>query len=158
MLTVPGLVTANLLKPKGSGAKSHYVSGAALVAAETRQSIHVRADNMDANVDNMDASRPLPAYISALAGLPVPLRVAVRALHLKSRHSPQAMRDILQRLCDWKALSVAELAILLDKKPSYLSQKFIAPMVSEGELRYLFPEMPQHPGQKYLTPRLSDKI
>lgn len=148
------LVQNGTLKAKGSGTKAHYVAGPELsgksVKTEPVVSIHAKDDNMDA--------KPIEDFSRvSIAHLPVPLRIAVRTTHLKKRLSPEETRAIIERLCDWRPLSVSEIAAYLEKKPSYLSQKYIAPMVSEGKLRYLYPEMPQHPGQKYQTSRLSEK-
>lgn len=139
------LVQSGLLRARGSGVKTHYVAGHEMVArSEVPVSIHANADNMDGGTKD----EPVRATMS---DLPVPLRVAVRASHLKGRLRPDEVRRLIERLCGWKALSVAELAGYLDKKAAYLSQKFIGPMVEDGTLQYVFPEMPQHPRQKYQT-------
>lgn len=147
------LVQNGTLKAKGSGPKAHYVAGTEL---ESRSARVAKPVSMDANSDNMDARIKDDFGQVSISHLPVPLRVAVRVTHLRKRLSPDDMRKIIERLCDWKPQSIAELSAYLKKKPSYISQKYVAPMVSEGVLQYLYPEMPQHPGQKYQTPRLSE--
>lgn len=149
------LVQNGLLKPRGSSVKTHYVAGPEMHLRSAREpsllSIHAINDNMDVSPKGEQVPRV------SMADLPPPLRIAVRATHLKSRMKPEETRRIILRLCDWQPLSVSELAGYLDKQASYLSQKYIAPMVAEGSLRYLYPEMPQHPGQKYQTPRLAER-
>lgn len=146
------LVQNSTLKAKGSGPKAYYEAGPELVGRSAKVA---KAFSMDATSDKMDAAFRDNFGRISIANLPVPLRVAVRTTHLKKRLQPQEMRRIIERLCDWKALSVSELAAYLEKKPSYISQKYIAPMVAQGILQYLYPEMPQHPQQKYQTRRLS---
>lgn len=150
-----GLVQSGLLRVKGSGAKTHYVAGPELHKREgARQSdvsMDAKAANMDGGAANMEGVE------NPLAALPAQLRFVVRASHLKKRLQPAEARRLIERICDWKPQSIADLATYLQKKPTYISQKFVAPMVAEGVLRYEFPEMPQHPQQRYLTVGLSER-
>lgn len=113
----------------------------------------VSLPSMDASSHNMEGRSPSQKQL--LTEMPVPLRMLVRNCQLSSRLSPEKSRQLIERLCDWRPLSLAEIASLLFRTPTYLSQKFITPMIDEGKLTYLHPEMVQHPGQKYQTPRLA---
>ncbi len=148
------LVQLELLRIRGSGTKTHYVAGPELVARN--ESIQVKDGNIQANNDNLDAEK-LDSNEPRLLDLPVPLRVAVRTAQLKKRLTPEEARKVIFRLCDWKPQSVAQIASYLSKNTTYVSQKYITPMVSEGILKYFYPEMPQHPQQKYQSPRLSEE-
>ncbi|WP_342658683.1 putative DNA binding domain-containing protein [Sphingomonas sp. NY01] len=167
------LVQSKLLKDKGSGAKTFYVAGHEMALREIpydEPTIHANAPSMDGSAAKMDANAATPpprrsresslALVGGrhveLADLPTQLRYAVRSLALKKRVPPEELTSMIARLCDWKALSATEIAGYLGKKHNYISQRFIAPMVSQGLIRYKYPEMPQHPEQKYLSPRLSD--
>lgn len=149
--SLKALVQAELLQVRGSGTKTHYVAGAKFLSLTNMDgsaaSIHAKAHNMDGQPDSA----------SLIATVPTPLRYSVKALQIRRRAEPDEIKRVLFGLCDWKALSVQEIAAFLKKKPSYLSQKFLAPMVAEGLLCYLYPEMPQHPAQKYQSDRLGKR-
>lgn len=156
------LVQNKLLKDRGSGAKTHYVAGPELVERSSERSeqsatIHHNGDNIDGKRAKMDGLALIGGRDIDLSMLPQQLRFAVRALGLKKRVAPSDLKAMILRLCDWRAMSLADLARFLGKRQTYLSQKFIGAMVSNGELKYYFPEMPQHPEQKYLSPKLSDQ-
>jgi ATP-dependent DNA helicase RecG len=144
------LRSLDLLADRGSGARTHYVAGNALKN-------HL---NMDAGTELMPLSMDAkgekievrydeePVRIEELS---TALRNEVVRAQLTSRLDPEKSKHLIYRLCDWKPLSAAQISGLLGKTQPYISQKFLAPMVSEGLLRYTFPEMVQHPKQKYAT-------
>lgn len=137
-----------LLADRGSGARTHYVAGPemALRAGSSSLTIHVKPQNMDGGIhDKGDVGIPL-------GDLPPALRSRVTNSRLTRRLDPDVVRSLVADLCGWRDLSLNELALLLDRTPAYVSQKYLGPMVSEGMLGYVFPEMPQHPGQKYRRP------
>lgn len=141
------MVKEGLLEMRGGGARTHYRAGPQFLALTNMDgsaaSIHANADNMDGEV----------SYLR-IGDVPPAMRVQMRTLQMKKRAKPEEISDAIKKLCDWKPLSLSEIAALLDKAPTYVSQKFIAKMVSDGDLCYLFPELPQHPSQKYQSPRL----
>jgi ATP-dependent DNA helicase RecG len=143
------LVKEELLQMRGGGARTHYIAGPKFLELTNMEGI---SPTIHDSVNNMDGGEKRVA----LSDLPLPIRIHVRTLHLKKRAKPEEVKDAILRLCDWRALSLAEIAELLDKTSTYVSQKFIAKMVSDGELCYLFPELPQHPNQKYQSPRLHE--
>lgn len=143
------LVKEGLLQMRGGGARTHYIAGPKFLELTNMEGI---SPTIHDSVNNMDGGEKRVA----LSDLPLPIRIHVRTLHLKKRAKPEEVKDAILRLCDWRALSLAEIAELLDKTSTYVSQKFIAKMVSDGELCYLFPELPQHPNQKYQSPRLHE--
>ena len=149
--SLKSLVQADLLQVRGSGTKTHYVAGPKFLALTNMDgsaaSIHAKPVNMDG--EDGDAS--------SIASIPTPLRYTVKTLQIKKRAQPEEVRAVILRLCDWKPLSLQEIAGFLGKKATYLSQRFLAAMVAEGELCYLYPEMPQHPGQKYQSDRLGKR-
>jgi len=59
------------------------------------------------------------------------------------------MEEIILALCaiDW--LTLRNLAHLLNRKPDYLRNHFIVPMVKEGRLELKIPETVNHPQQAY---------
>lgn len=59
------------------------------------------------------------------------------------------LRNLIQKLCRWRALSARELASLLNKNRYYIAQEHIGPMVEAGRLKRTIPEKPTHRNQKY---------
>lgn len=81
------------------------------------------------------------------AGMPRNLADEVARLN---QWTPQPeLRVLIQRLCAWRAMSVGELASLLNRSRTYLRNSYITPMVQAGELRFTNPGKPNAPGQKY---------
>jgi ATP-dependent DNA helicase RecG len=63
--------------------------------------------------------------------------------------SKAMMEETILALCaiDW--LTLRTLARLLDRKPDYLRNHFIAPMLKDGRLELKMPRAPSHPKQAY---------
>ena len=79
--------------------------------------------------------------------LPNELGNAVAAL---KRRAPQPeMRDLVVRLCAWRPLSSEEIAYVLDRERSYVTNAYITPLVREGRLTLTIPEHPTDPRQRY---------
>lgn len=145
-----------LLADRGSGARTYYVPGPDMIhrvnmdakGGQKGTTIHAKGVNMDGSGAETAIT---------LQDLPEGLRFAVRASHLRKRLDPNYAKSLIERLCAWKPLSVAEIALLLGKKPTHVSQKYLSPMVSSGRLEYLYPEMIQHPGQKYVAAKVPSR-
>lgn len=141
----------DILQDKGSGARTYYVPGLAFPQAHDVEvtsledgTIHVKV------VSRYGKSGERLAQVS---DLPVPLRARVQAVG--KRLEPAKAEAIIADLCAWKPLSAEEIAGLLGKTSSYVSQKYLYGMVRDGRLTYLYPAMVKHPGQKYLVPKIS---
>ena len=149
------LRSMDLLNDKGSGARTHYVSGIQMLLRETAGKARRPDDSFPANMEGIHAKRPAIHVSGApprLEDLPSHLRIAVRTFQLKKRKSPEKAAELVLGLCSWRALSVAEIAGFLLRTPAYVSQKYLSPLIATGQLTYLFPEMVQHPQQKYVVP------
>ncbi|MGV6943318.1 hypothetical protein [Stenotrophomonas maltophilia] len=86
----------------------------------------------------------------------LPPELATFLATLKGRTTEVAMRDAIRRLCDWKPLTIDQLATFLGKSRQYLRSKHLIPMVRDGELRFHYPESAKHPHQAYVTPKAGD--
>ena len=148
--SLKSLVQLDLLRMRGSGTKVHYVAGEAFLNFTNMDgsaaSIHAKPANMDANAGS-----------AIFEAIPTPLRFSVKSLHLQRRANPDEVRKIILQLCDWRELSLTEIARYISKTDSYVQQKYVTPMVSEGLLCYKFPEMIKHPNQKYQSKKLSER-
>jgi ATP-dependent DNA helicase RecG len=70
----------------------------------------------------------------------------------ESRKSPKALvRQIILDLCQIKALSISEMAQLLNRKEDSLRNHYINRMCDQGILRRQYPNIVNHPKQKYYT-------
>ncbi|MGQ0562856.1 MAG: hypothetical protein ACT443_13395 [Gemmatimonadota bacterium] len=98
-------------------------------------------DNLVSALDDTDAqaSRVWPE----LEALAQPARE-------RRRLPPETRSRIIIELCALAALSVKELALLLDRSEAYVGDA-IRPLVNSGRLTFLYPDQPRHPKQKYLT-------
>ncbi|MGX7002445.1 RNA-binding domain-containing protein [Caballeronia sp. KNU42] len=64
---------------------------------------------------------------------------------------PEAVRHLILELCATQALSVKELATLLDRAPDFIRAQHIRPLVTLGVLAPQFADRPNHPNQRYQT-------
>jgi ATP-dependent DNA helicase RecG len=136
-----------LLKQGGSGARSYYDAGAELLARSPTMlpAEHASIQDSGHTLEDIQDSDGLFRL------LPQALKFAVRNSHLQPRMAPEALSALIIRLCAWRPLSAVEIAGLLKRNPTYISQKFLTGMIKDGGLSYLYPEMIQHPGQKYVS-------
>jgi ATP-dependent DNA helicase RecG len=71
-----------------------------------------------------------------------------------SKKSPKNLvRQIILDLCQIKALSLSEMAQLLNRKEDSLRNHYINPMCDRGILKRQYPNILNHPKQKYYTPK-----
>ena len=69
----------------------------------------------------------------------------------KGRIEPERMKDIILKLCQGRSLTIRILSELLDRKPDYLRQRILKPMILQGLLEYETPQSPNSPRQAYRT-------
>ncbi|WP_267421733.1 ATP-binding protein [Methylobacterium sp. GC_Met_2] len=151
------LTKLGLLTDRGSGVRTHYVAGPEMIA---RDLVERDAEVMDTIHDSdvtMDGA--IHGNVNLLKDMPLFLRTAVRNAQFKRRLVPEEGRLLIEALCQWRPLSLSEIADLIGKTPTHVSQKYLTPMVASQVLEYSFPEMPQHPEQKYKAskPRIASK-
>jgi len=79
--------------------------------------------------------------------LPEDLRGMVAGL--SRRPKEEALRGVIRAICDWRPVTSAQLARLLDRRQDALVRDHLRPMVEAGQLRYTIPAMPNHPNQAY---------
>lgn len=80
---------------------------------------------------------------------PADLILSIKALG--QRGKPEEVRTIILQLCAWRPLKSKDIAILLNRTPTYLVEKYLSPMIDDGLLEYTIPEVPFHANQAYRT-------
>jgi ATP-dependent DNA helicase RecG len=146
---------AGLLEQKGKGAGTYYVPGGRLLAALGRTEPEPLRPESPALRPESPALRaespPLRAGFDALrAELPDPLRAELAALGKRS--TPDELDEVLIKMCEWRPLSLAEIAALSGKTPNHLRSRNMKRLLAKGRLAYLHPDEPNHPDQKYVAP------
>ncbi|EPG5772201.1 ATP-binding protein [Bordetella hinzii] len=149
-----------LLEKQGAGSRTYYT----LAASERQASVPPDQTELPLDVpphaDTLHsrsaehATQTDEACNLELATLPPELATFLATL--KGRTTEAALRDAICRLCDWKPLTVDQLATFLGKSRQYLRNKHLIPMVRDGELRFRYPESAKHPHQAYVTPKAGD--
>jgi len=84
----------------------------------------------------------------------LPGNLAARIGALGKRQSPEKIRELVLLLCEVRAWSVQELAILLSRNPKTISQYYLRPLLVEERIEMTQPETPNTPTQAY---RLRDQ-
>ena len=59
------------------------------------------------------------------------------------------LENLLVDICRLRAMSLNELANLLDRNKTALQQQYLNPLVASGRLQYAIPDMINHPKQAY---------
>ncbi|WP_260434753.1 ATP-binding protein [Burkholderia stagnalis] len=68
---------------------------------------------------------------------------------LPGKMKSDALRDLILEVCAVEALSLRELATLLDRAPDFIRTQYIRPLVVAGAIVPEFPDRPSHPAQRY---------
>lgn len=140
-----------LLTSRGSGSRTHYVAGPEYI--ELTRALHPKALSDDENQHatmhgNRETYDKEGIQRQALfAELSVEIRFDL--MMQGKRADPNEIEVLILRLCRERPFSADEIAILLRKTKSYVSNRFLYKMVREGRLRYQFPGMVKHPSQRY---------
>lgn len=141
------LRTLDLIVEPLTGSKNTYVPGPAFAKLANKDGSTTKSiATMDAKTDDVEPNRFLQVIMSEM---PDKLRKDVLLAQLQARLKPETAMDLIVRLCKWRALSLAEIARLLDKSSAHVSTKYVQSLVAEGRLQYTYPEMVQHPHQQY---------
>ncbi|MEE4213273.1 MAG: ATP-binding protein [Parvularcula sp.] len=134
-----------LLRDEGSGSRTHYVAGPALLDFLSEgASIHAKGSSI-LTKDVVSGGRV------ERSDLPPALRSRIEALG--RRVTPDVMERLIIDLCSWRPLSAEEVAAIFGRTNNYISTKYLYRMIRERRLTYLYPKMVKHPGQKYKVER-----
>jgi ATP-dependent DNA helicase RecG len=77
------------------------------------------------------------------------LQIALPIRNSGKKASRTIMEETILALCEIDWLTLRNLARLLDRKPDYLRNHYIAQMLKDGRLQAKMPGIPNHPGQAY---------
>ncbi len=88
--------------------------------------------------------------VSPALDLPPELQEMVGAL--RKKEDDAVMRPVIQALCRWQPLSAKEIGGVMGRKYDYLRERYLSPMVREGQLSLTIPDKPNSRLQKYKTP------
>ena len=146
------LRTHELLQDKGSGARTYYVPGIAFPQAHDVEIVQKEDGSIYVNLVSRYAKSG--DRLAQASDLPPALRARIQSIG--KRLEPLKAQQIISDLCAWKPLSAEEIAGLIGKTSSYVSQKYLYAMVRDGRLTYLYPAMVKHPGQKYQNAQKSN--
>lgn len=147
-----------LLEMKGSGSRTYYVPGAAMVATNASSKANGQQPPQESAPAPENPHQSLTESAPAKQSphqppdeIPAHIRSELDQLSLKPRRAP--LRKLLLDLCALRPFGAKELAALLgNRDPKHLVRDHLSPMVAEGALAYTIPEMENHPEQRYIVP------
>ena len=79
----------------------------------------------------------------------IPFDLIEKCNGLSKKESPDKIEKLILNLCEYKNLTLKEIAELLKRRPKSIRDQYVKRMVDEGKLSYTIPEMKNHPNQKY---------
>jgi ATP-dependent DNA helicase RecG len=146
-----------LLEQKGKGPNTYYIPTPRLMVSAPSRTLRRASDPLrkDTNpphgrLDPLGTG--LPKALSHLESgpivLPEHLREAVKKLG--ERAAADEVKVVIRRLCEWRPLRASELAKLIGRNRLSLRDRYLTPMVTNGELHLLYPDNLSHPRQAYI--------
>lgn len=136
-----------LLERHGKSSTTYYTAGPKLLGAVGKRppKTSVSADALRRELE--------PGLRRELEDLRRELTDELRADldNLPKRASPEVLNDLIQRLCNCRPFSLAQLSLLLAKHPDHLQSRNIKRMLLDKRLLYLHPAEINHPRQMYVA-------
>jgi ATP-dependent DNA helicase RecG len=130
-----------------AGENSNAVEGNSNAAGENSNAVEGNSnaigENSNATRENSNAARE---NSNAL-----PADLLERCKNLKKWESSEKMKSLIVELCAFTPLSVNDIAVIINRKPSSVRYLYTNPLVEDGKLFYTIPEMVKHPDQKYTS-------
>jgi len=87
--------------------------------------------------------------------LPPDLQVKLNQIGQRNNNK-EVMEQLILALCEWRELSIGQLASTVNRTEKHLLHNYITPLKNSGKLQYTHPEMPNHPQQAYKTVKNND--
>lgn len=128
-----------LVESKGSGSRTYYVPGPRFSEINAQASMHASVASIHAR----------PTEMVTPPSAPLPKVLLTRITALGKRIEPEVMEQIIMEICKLQPTSAEDIAKLVGKTKSYITNKYLYKMVRDGHLKYSIPEMVKHPAQKY---------
>ncbi len=75
--------------------------------------------------------------------------LAARTGSIGQRHPPDEIRELVADLCQVRAWTVEELALLLARNPKTISQYYVRPLLVQKRIEMTLPDTPNSPQQAY---------
>ncbi|MBO7589436.1 MAG: putative DNA binding domain-containing protein [Bacteroidaceae bacterium] len=159
------LCTKGLLKQKGQSKNTYYIAGERFVnnrangenSNAIQENSNAIQENNNAIQENSNAiqenSNAIQENSNAIRenSNALPADLLERCKNLKKWESSEKMKSLIVELCTFTPLSVNDIAIIINRKPSSVRYLYTNPLVEDGKLFYTIPEMVKHPDQKYTT-------
>jgi ATP-dependent DNA helicase RecG len=142
-----------LLEVKGRTSGTRYVPGPAMRAARDQVQQGAVASIPDKGPSIPDKG---PGAEVSAGEEPPPELVALIA-RLRRRAHPDDLRAAVLELCRWRPHTLDELAARLGRRPEYLSDRVVRPLLVEGAIRFHYPASPRHPEQGYVARDADDR-
>lgn len=136
-ISLRNLRDMGLLEAKNQGPATYYIPTEKLLAPLTHQPDEGKGHQFDKHLEPEEQ----------LTNLPQNLQELVTTLGKKT--SLEHLRKVILALCEWRDMTPAALAEILQRDRKRLVRKHLTPMIKEGIIVYKYPKMLGHPGQAY---------
>ena len=153
-----------LLEQKGKGFDTYYVATPRLAQPTLPTAVHEVAaaptpavqmslpavQTVESALDSVEFSgESVESAVQSGELPPLPAELAALVSATRGRATTDTVRSVIRQLCAWRPLGSGAIAGLLDRKQAYVQERYLRPMVRDGELAYTFPEHREHPRQAY---------
>ncbi len=142
-----GLVEKGIIYQEGSGRGTiYFLSGARKVDVAELSAFAVSSGGLGVSSGGLEGRSG--GLGDSSGGLDDLQAIAAEVAGKKKAPKPLVESTILS-LCQVKALSLEELASLLNRSSESIRKDYLQPMIKDKRLRYLYPTIPNHPEQAY---------
>lgn len=134
------LLKKELLVQKGASKSTYYIAGKSLIPF-----LPTMVEGLSTQAESLS---PQAEGLSTKAGLPEKLQHRISQLGNRTSNTKE-IEQIIIELCDYKELTLTEIATLLGRHEKYIKNNYLKKLLKDGRIRYTIPEMISHPKQKY---------
>lgn len=150
-----------LLEQRGRGTKTYYIPGKRFVNSLSGklEGLSGRPEGLSGKIESLsgeqktlhgdsdsDQQKQEASRRDLVSALPEDLRTDILALG--KRVAPEALDDLVLRLCNHRPMSKEEMSCILGRSEKHM-QDCLRRMQNSGQIKLLYPETPSRPDQKY---------
>lgn len=154
-----GLVDRKILKSEGAGKGTFYylvgehpIKGDIVrdVDSSVKSFEHLDGKNSEQLIMSSEQLTMNSEHLDAQSSEHLEqLKQIANVVKVSKKSSKNLVTQVILELCQVKALSLSEMAQLLNRKEDSLRNHYINPMCDQGVLKRLYPNILNHPQQKY---------
>jgi len=145
----------NLISQKGKGSKTYYSPTQSILTPQ----VVSRPEELTPQVTSKpEELTPQVSIKDSFEKLDLPKNLQERIQKLTKKAKSGDLQAVLIELCSIQPINIHELSSILSRKPRYIRDYILKPMVRTGKIKLSFPDQPNHPRQAYYSPSTTTRV